>query len=292
MNEYQYSLVTLTLQTFVEIEQRVGEVWETIAKWFPHSEIEGACSFIAAMEKSVHAFFYQKMNDVLSLDPEEIVKNQQTIKVLKEKLSTLEAITSNLSENKALSLFTISMIEQVLLFSNFALLKSFKANGYNLIQNTLVGVDFVTQDETLHGLFAGALYKQYLQELKETVSDQEYALFITNLLERQQQVINEVITHEDSMIDYIFAEVDSINSVTADQMKTFIRSRANDVITSLNINLPLYPIDTNPIADWFYKGVASIKLHDFFVAGTNQYRRNWKTENLSLKPFLQELANE
>ncbi len=42
MSEQQLNLVTVTLQLFVEIEQKVGEVWEQIASWYPHSEIEGA----------------------------------------------------------------------------------------------------------------------------------------------------------------------------------------------------------------------------------------------------------
>ena len=34
----QRRLTDTTLQLFVEIEQRVGEVWNEFASWFPHSE--------------------------------------------------------------------------------------------------------------------------------------------------------------------------------------------------------------------------------------------------------------
>ena len=147
MSPEAYNLTTITLQLFVEIEQKVGEVWQIIASWFPHSEIEGACTQIAAMEKSVHAFFYQKMSDTLNINPEDTARNQQTIDVLRNKLSFLQHITSNLSADKPLSLATVAMIEQVLLFSNFAMLKSFKAHGHTLIQNTLTGVDYVVNDK-------------------------------------------------------------------------------------------------------------------------------------------------
>lgn len=146
MSVPQRRLTDTTLQLFVEIEQRVGDVWNVIASWFPHSEIEGTCTEIARMEKSVHAFFYQKMSDVLNLDPAQIAEQQQAISVLREKLTLLESITSNLSADKPLTLFTVAAIEQVLLFSNFAMLKSFKANGHNLIKKTLTGVDYVIQD--------------------------------------------------------------------------------------------------------------------------------------------------
>jgi len=292
MDEHQYSLVTLTLQLFVEIEQNVGDIWQRISEWFPHSEIEGAATQIAAMEKSVHAFFYQKMNDELAIEPEDIADNQERIAVLRNKLSLLQNIMDNIDDNKALSLFTVSMIEQVLLFSNFALLKSFKANGHNLIQNTLVGVDFVINDETLHGLFASALYKQYVSEMKEALPSDQFNAWYESLLDAQETVRDEIIQHEDAIINYTFENTDSINDITADQMKAFIRSRSNEVTHNLSPQLVLYTVESDPIAEWFYKGATSIKMHDFFISGSSQYRRNWKTENLSLKPFIEELVYE
>lgn len=282
MSPEQYNLNTVTLQTFVDIEQKVGDVWETIAGWFPHSEIEGACMEMSRMEKSVHAFFYQKMSDVLNIDPEEIAKNQQTIKVLKNKLEFVKHITSNLGENKALSLATVAMIEQVLLFSNFAMLKSFKANGNNLIKSTLTGVDFVIQDEQIHGELAAYLFKTYiLEDTKEhkTIDQRQLKIDIIN-------VLTEIVTHEDSIIEYTFPGNIAINDITSNQLKTFIRSRANIVLEMLGYP-KIYTEEENPIATWFYKGAKSIKSHDFFSSGTSQYRRAWKFDNLSRKPYLE-----
>ena len=90
MSPAQYNLVVTTLQSFVEIEQQVGDVWDTFSTWFPHSEIEGACKEIARMEKSVHAFFYQKISDVLNIDPEETAEQQQAVKAIKNKLILLK----------------------------------------------------------------------------------------------------------------------------------------------------------------------------------------------------------
>jgi len=146
--------------------------------------------------------------------------------------------------------------------------------------------------ETLHGLFAGQLYKQYVYEMKEHLSVEDFDAWYNNLLNYEEVVREEIINHEDAVIDYVFTNVDSINDITAEQMKAFIRSRSNEVTSNLSPELVTFTIDSNPIADWFYRGANSIKMHDFFVAGTNQYRRNWKTENLSLKPFLKELEHE
>lgn len=274
-------LITLTLQLFVEIEQKVGDVWSTISSWFPHSEIEGACMQIAAMEKSVHAFFYQKISDVLNIDPEETARNQATITVLKKKLDFLRAITSNLDANKPMTLATVALIEQVLLFSNFAMLKSFKANGHKFIPNTLTGVDYVVNDEVLHGVFATYLHNTYITEYTEAFGSfplEEHHVAIHTLTEA-------IVAHEDAVIDYSFTDNKPVNDITPDQLKTFIRARANGVLSDLGLQ-PMYNIESNPIADWFYKGANSIKIHDFFSGGTNQYRRGWSLDAFSRKPYL------
>jgi len=288
LNAAQYSLVTITLQLFVEIEQKVGEVWQKIASWYPHSEIDGCCTEIARMEKSVHAFFYQKMSDVLNIEPEEIAKNQETIKVLKSKLAFLTKITSNLEDNKALSLATVTAIEQVLLFSNFAMLKSFQSNGHNLIKNTITGVDFVVQDETLHGNFAAYLFKTVLHEDSLNRNSIDKPLLSAQIVD----LFEEIISHEDDVIDYIFAGDNAINDITGPQLKVFIRSRANEALDLLG-QIPLFEeVAENPIATWFYQGTSAIKIHDFFAGGTNQYRRSWKLDSFSLLPFIQGDSDE
>lgn len=279
----QRRLTDTTLQLFVEIEQRVGNVWEVIASWFPHSEIEGACIEIARMEKSVHAFFYQKMSDVLNIAPEDIAEKQLAIKSLRDKLVLLEKITNNLSEDKPLTLFTVSAIEQVLLFSNFAMLKSFKANGNNLIKKTLTGVDYVIQDEQLHGVFAAYLHNTYLSELADS------GTIINNHEAKCRGVLHEIIEHEDAVIDFVYDGIDSINDITADQLKVFIRIRANKLLVDMNFEdgYVIDPVD-DKISRWFYKGLKSIKVHDFFSASTTQYRKNWKLDNFSRIPHIKD----
>lgn len=281
MNESQLNLATVTLQLFVEIEQKVGEVWEEISSWYPHSEIDGACMEFARMEKSVHAFFYQKMSDVLNIDPEETAKNQQTIQVLKSKLEFLTAITANLSKDKPMALATVAMIEQVLLFSNFAMLKSFQSNGYNLIKNTVTGVDFVVQDEQIHGEFATYLFNTVQAEERFTKTYVDYAKRKADLL----TLVTEIVSHEDSVIDYTFSGTIPINGITAQELKIFIRSRANEVLESLGFE-KVYTITENPIAKWFYKGSKSIKVHDFFAGSTSQYRRGWSLDGFSRIPYI------
>lgn len=281
MTPVQYNVPIVTLQLFVEIEQRVGDVWDKIATWFPHSEIEGCCAEFARMEKAVHAFFYQKVSDELQIDPETTAKNQEVIGVLKSKLNLLKRITSRLDEDKLLSLATVTLIEQVLLFSNFAMLKSFQSNGNNLIKNTVTGVDFVVQDEQLHGDFAAYLFKTMQEE------NNKYKVYHTaNLYDNILDVMHEIIKHEDAVIDYTFGDAEIINGITRDDLKTFNRHRANTSLAMLGFK-EFFKIETNPIAEWFYRGAKSIKVHDFFAGITSQYRRSWKTEGFSRLPYME-----
>lgn len=277
MDAHSYELVQVTLQLFVEIEQNVGDIWTKIESWFPHSEIEGACSVISSMEKSVHAFFYQKMSDVLNINPEDTLKAQTTVTALREKLEFLNSILKNASDNKPLTLATISMIEQVLLFSNFAMLKSFQANGNNLIPNTISGVDYVINDEVLHGEFASYLFTTYTTEALEVDSNYD----MVDLVNKIYIVAEEIIKHEDAVIDYLFVTDDRyINGVNSAQLKSFIRHRVNYVLNSIGIN-DKDVVENDTIAKWFYKGANAIKMHDFFVKGTNSYSRTWSEDSFT-----------
>jgi ribonucleotide reductase beta subunit family protein with ferritin-like domain len=281
MSREAYGLVNVTLTGFVEVEQDVGDVWDVIGTWFPHSEIEGACKQMAAMEKSVHAFFYQKMSDTLNINPEDTAQMQQDIKAIKDKLTFIKSITKNLSKNKPLSLATVALLEQVLLFSNFAMLKSFKANGNNLIVNTLTGVDYVVNDEVIHGVFASYLHNTYLAEYQEVFGDFDIEKHTKDIV----KLTESVVAHEDAVINYAFPADLPINDITASQLKMFIRSRANMVLKDLGLE-PIYDVTDNPIASWFYKGANAIKLHDFFSSGSNQYSRVWSLTAFSRKKYL------
>ena len=138
--------------------------------------------------------------------------------------------------------------------------------------------------EQLHGDFAAYLYKQYLKEFNE-------ALYTMNTEKHTKQcldVIKAIVAHEEGVVDYVYTGVTEINSVKPEELKTFIRSRANFVLETMGFD-SYYTVKENPVADWFYQGIHSIKVHDFFAANTTQYRKNWKFDNFS---FFERGSNE
>ena len=137
--------------------------------------------------------------------------------------------------------------------------------------------------EAIHGIFAAYLHNTYIQEMGD---DFNIAAHTQNL----RHVIEEVIAHEDDVIDYVFRSATDINDVTPAQLKAFIRSRANVTLETLGMEA-MFEITNTDIADWFYRGASAIKMHDFFVAGTSSYKRTWVTNNLT-RLDLMEVSDE
>jgi len=285
MSPEQLQLAKINTQIFVELEQDVGDIWDQISHWFPHYEIEAAAVQMKAMEISVHAPFYQKLSDVLLIDPQETLALQTDVRAIKSKLELLKDILANASTNKLLSLATLTMIEQVLLFSNFAMLKSFQANGNNYAINTMQGLDFVIRDETIHGEFAKFLYHTLLAETKEANPDFDYSLLINQI----EEVADEILGHEDAVTNYIFDSEDTvINSIRRVELKGFTRERMNFVFETLGLPTR-YLNSENNISEWFFKDKESLSITDFFARGASNYTRDWSEVLFSRLPHMKGL---
>jgi len=149
MSVAQRNLIEVILQEFMEIEQSVGDIWFEIAGWWEQPDIEMCALEIGRMEKCVHALFYQSMSDELLIEPETIAYNQENIREIAQKLQYISKLFSTKNRNKLVTLGALALTEQVLLFGNFAVLKSFRNNGINLIPHTISGVQFVISDKQM-----------------------------------------------------------------------------------------------------------------------------------------------
>jgi len=282
MSAEQLELAKIDTMIFVEMEQNVGDIWGEIAKWFPHFEIEAAALQMQSLEKCVHAPFYQQLSDVLLIDPAETARVKEEVSAIKDKLVLIKRIVKNSSENKLLTLGVLAMIEQVLLFSNFAMLKSFQANGYNYAVNTMQGLDFVIRDEILHGEFAAYLFNTLLEET--LASDSIYD--VKALHKELFRVAEEILTHEDEVSSYIFATEDTtINAINRRHLKGFTRERMNFVLELLGIEKRFRYAD-NPISKWFFNEANGVSITDFFARGVSDYTRDWSEEGFSRLPYL------
>lgn len=272
----RHAIITV-LKLFVHYELRLGtNFWAAIGNSFPRSEVFRMCSVFAAMEIAVHSPFYAEVNRILNLDTPEFYLSYKESPVLVERLDFLTEhckLGKKASVvDKLLTLATLALIEGVVLYSSFALLKSFQANGHNSIPNIVSGVSWVARDEQIHAEGASALFQTLLQEAELT--DEETASLKCKITE----LAEEVKLHEFEISKMIFQE-GKLPSITNTQLEHFIESRADLVLEYLGCE-SVYKPKYNPIADWFYKNIGAPTLVDFFNRSSTEYTKDWVEDRL------------
>lgn len=134
LTQQQLHAVKTVLHLFLQYELHVGdEYWNGIfVKLFPRWESKAGASTMAFIELMVHARSYNEINIVLGLDRDSYYTAYVNDPILNSRMEWLEGILRG--DNKMLSALCFSLTETALLFSSFAILKSFQANGINLIK--------------------------------------------------------------------------------------------------------------------------------------------------------------
>lgn len=264
MTEAERHAVITTLKLFTKYEMIIGEeFWiERVMKWFPRPEIQAMASLFGAMELSVHAPFYRKINEELNLATDDFYNSYIEDPVLSDRIKFLDKILGNEDKAKALGAFTFA--EGAILYSSFAFLKHFQSQGKNKLLNVVAGINFSARDEALHSEASGWLFQQYAAEAELNLEEYE---------EYFKEVAEKVLDHEVAIIDKLFEKGD-IEGITKTQMVSFVKSRINLCMRNMGFN-NIHKVDYNPVSDWFYKGINGYAMNDFFVSVGNQYQRNW-----------------
>lgn len=144
-NEY-HGVITV-LKLFTEYERRVGgDYWSgRFKRMFPRPEFERVAIVNAMTEINIHAPFYNQINELLRLDTIEFYNSYKSVKSMADRMDFIGSLIT--SKNDMLSLAAFTMVEGAVLYSNFAFLKHFQANGKNKIKRIVSGIDFSVRDE-------------------------------------------------------------------------------------------------------------------------------------------------
>lgn len=263
--------ITTILKLFTKYELVAGnEYWgNRVAKKYPRVCIQRMANAFANAELNMHAPFYNELNKVLHLDSEEFYTSYKENEALNARMQHIDSIVN--SKDDLLSLGAFSMVEGAILYSAFAYLKHYRIGGKNKFKNLISGINFSVRDENLHAEGGAWLFRTHLAELREAkaiTQEEEFALFAA-----LQDVAKTLLEHEKLIISDIFSK-GAIPGITATQLEHFVESRLNLCMEQLGLEKP-FKITYNPIADWFYDNINSIKLGDFFNATNSEYHRNW-----------------
>lgn len=264
-SESEKHAVITTLKLFSLYETHAGdEYWGgRFKKMFDGAEYHRMASVFAMFELAVHAPFYNKINELLYINTPEFYTSYVSSEVLKQRIDHIGEIISD--ENDLISLAAFSMVEGVILYSNFAFLKHYQSQGKNKLMNVVRGINFSVRDENIHSEASAACFR-----IKSATASKEE---LDVVKQKVREVASKIYEHETQIIAMLF-EKGKIEGITAHQLENFVQSRINHCLKQLGLE-KMFEVNYNPIGSWFYKGINDYQYNDFFAGTGNQYHRNW-----------------
>jgi ribonucleoside-diphosphate reductase beta chain len=262
LSESEKSLIGNILKSFAQTETYVNDYWATkVAVWFPKHEIKAmACAF--ADFESIHAEAYARLNEELGLDDFQAFMEDEEAKA---KIDRLVELPGDTLREKALSLAIFSAFtEGVNLFSSFAILMSFQLR--NLMKGTGQIVEWSVRDESLHSKAGCWLFRTMMEEMPELQDGMESQIY---------DACDISVKLEFDFIDKAF-EMGEIEGLNKNQLKNFIKERANQKLIELGYN-PLYnDIDPNLLKsmEWFGHLTSGKTHQDFFAGRVTDYSKS------------------
>lgn len=291
MTPAQKHATTTGLKLFTRYEMFAGkEYWlDRVMNAFPRPEVQRMASVFGMFELQVHAPFYNKLNQTLGLDTDEFYTSYVNDPVLNARVKFLDRYVE--SKDDLLSVAVFSMMEGAVLFSNFAVFKSFQSNGHNRIGNTVRGIDQSVVDEGLHQIGGAVLFRMAIDELRNLLSPEAFKRMWKSLCNKIRRAARKLADHEFRISDMLMEQGDIGTGITAANLKQFVMHRINLCLNDLGVPV-LYSkkqIGDNWIATWFYGGVQKYMMNDFFMGQGREYSSHWKEEDFE---FPEELLEE
>jgi len=263
LSEPEKNLIGNILKSFAQTETYVNDYWATkVAVWFPKHEIKAmACAF--ADFESIHAEAYARLNEELGLDDFQAFMEDEEAKA---KIDRLVELPGDTLREKALSLAIFSAFtEGVNLFSSFAILMSFQLR--NLMKGTGQIVEWSVRDESLHSKAGCWLFRTLMEENPEL----DNPMMTIDIYEACEISVG----LEFDFIDKAF-EMGDVEGLNKDQLKNFIKARANEKVKELGYQ-PLYnDIDPNLLKqmEWFGHLTSGKTHQDFFAGRVTDYSKS------------------
>jgi ribonucleoside-diphosphate reductase beta chain len=263
LTESEKNLIGNILKSFAQTETYVNDYWATkVAVWFPKHEIKAmACAF--ADFESIHAEAYARLNEELGLDDFEAFMEDEEAKA---KIDRLVELPGDTLREKALSLAIFSAFtEGVNLFSSFAILMSFQLR--NLMKGTGQVVEWSVRDESLHSKAGCWLYRTLLSEQPE--------LDTKEMTQAIYEACDLSVKLEFDFIDRAF-EMGNVDGLNKDQLKNFIKERANQKLIELGYSAIYNDIDPNLLKqmEWFGHLTSGKSHTDFFASRVTDYSKS------------------
>lgn len=268
LTEEQRNAVKKILPMFLRYELNVSDFWTDVyPKFFKAQECKDLAAAINMIERCVHARFYDKINKVYGLDTDDFYLSFLDDKDFKERSKWIGKLLK--SKDLKMVCLAFGLIEAAALFSNFALLRSFQANGFNLIPTTVKGTKSSALDERLHSLALSDSFLYYYSELGMTINDDvEY-------LSKLKEQADVMFKNEEHIIDSIIPE-NGLNKVSRQDFKDFVKRRIDEYFERLGCFETPFGTKESKLDVWFEIQNEAYSETDFFYGGvTKEYEVSW-----------------
>lgn len=267
--------VITTLKLFTLYELKAGsDYWcGRFMRTFKRPELQAMASTFGMFELAVHKVFYNKINELLHINTDDFYEDYVNDPILKSRMDFIDSVVSN--KNDLVSLAGFSIVEGAILYSSFAFLKHFQSQGKNKLTSVVRGINFSVRDESLHSIAGAWVFKTLKSQMKLKAVREDA------LLDEIIEIAETIYEHESRIIDMIF-EKGNIDGIKKEDMKSFVKSRINICLNQLGYS-DIFTVESNPIADYFYKGLKNYAFNDFFVGMSAEYNRNWDETAFTIK---------
>lgn len=258
------------LKSFAQTEVVVNDYWlSKVRRWFPKPEIAMMCAAFGNME-AIHTKAYAYLNETLGLEDyvgfmEDKASSDKINMLLGTYTRGLDKKSIEYKKQIARSLAVFSAFtEGVNLFSSFAILLSFKMRGKLKKVGNIV--EWSVRDESMHSKAGCWLFRQFCSEYPEVVDDE--------LKQSIYEAARVSVDLECKFIDKVF-ELGAIESINPDDLKNFIKNRANVKLGDLGYKQNWKNIDKDALnrMSWFDNATAGAQSTDFFDSRVTQYSK-------------------
>ena len=277
LDEQQKNVVQRILPTFRKYEHDVADFWTKVyPEFFKANDCKEGAAVINCIERAVHERFYDKISKVYGTDKDEFYLSYLNDPIFKDRAKWLGKTLHQ--EDKKLTCLVFGLVEGLSLFSMFALLRSFQANGINKITTTVKGTKQSANDELLHSEYLATTFQYYYGELETSLDlDVEYYDKLLeqtyNVFDMEKFILTEVIKTEGF-------PTDEFNGVKLTEYFDLLKVLANVYFIRLgSYKLPFPEIETCTLYDWFFTSTVAYAETDFFGKGEGkEYEHAWNEE--------------
>ncbi len=245
MSTMEKAYVMNILRLFTQSDVAVGQnYYDLFIPIFKNNEIRNMLGSFACRE-GTHQRAYALFTDTLCLPDSEYHAFLSFVEMT-DKVEFMQSADLSTTQGIALALVKSVFNEGVSLFSSFAMLLHFQR--YGKMKGMGKVVEWSVRDETMHVDGITQLFHKVCAGVPE--------LAPSLLSGRIRDISSQVIDLEDRFIDLAYSEIGSLENMTKDDMKRYIRYIADNRLVCLG-QPPQFNIASNPLPwmEWILNGV-------------------------------------